>query len=72
MTYFPRFGKKETIRFSYFSRIQTEAKEQMEAGEGCCGGWVVSDGVWPQGRGPHHLFGGVGCTMEILMGVRGG
>ena len=40
----------------------------MVAGESCCGEWVVSDGVGPQGRGPHDLFGGVGCTTEILWG----
>ena len=42
----------------------------MVAGESC-GEWVVSDGVGPQGRGPHDLFGGVGCTTEILMGAEG-
>ena len=41
--YFPRFGNEESIKFSYLSRIQTEATEQMVAGEGCCGEWVVSD-----------------------------
>ena len=40
----------------------------MVAGESCCGEWVVSDGVGPQGRGPRDLLGGVGCTIEILMG----
>ena len=35
-------------------------------------GRVVSDGVGLQGRGPHNLFRGVGCTIEILMGGRGG
>ena len=38
----------------------------MVAGEGCCGEWFVSDGVEPQGRGPHDIFEGVGCTIEIL------
>ena len=66
--YFPRFGNKDSLKFSYFSRIQTEATEQVMAGEGCCGEWVVSDGVGPQGRGPHDLFRGVGCTIKILMG----
>ena len=32
------------------------------------GKWVVSDAVEPQGRGPHDLFGGVGCTTEIVWG----
>ena len=57
--YFIRFGNEGIIKFSYFRRIQTEATEQMVAGKGCCGEWVVSDGVGPQGRWPHDLFGGV-------------
>ena len=40
----------------------------MVAWESCCGKGVVSDGVGPQGRGPHDLFGGVGCTTEIVIG----
>ena len=43
--YFPRFQYEESIKFSYFSRIQTEAIKQMVAGESCCGELVVSDGV---------------------------
>ena len=46
--------------------------QMVVAGEGCCGEWVVSDGVGLQGRGPHDLFGGVGCAIEILMGGRDG
>ena len=57
--YFPRFQYEESIKFSYFSHIQTEAIKQMVAGKSFCGEWVVSDGVGPQGRGPHDLFGGV-------------
>ena len=86
MTNFPRIGNEESIKFgseesikfsyffvlfSYFFRIQTEAIKQMVAGEGCCGGSVVSDGGGPQDRGPHDLFGGVGCTIKVIMG-RGG
>ena len=44
----------------------------MVAGESCCCEWVVLDGAGPQGRGPHDLFGGVGCTTEILIGGGGG
>ena len=29
----------------------------------------MSDCVGPQGRGPHDLLGGVGCTIKILMGA---
>ena len=57
---------------SYFPHIQTKATEQMVAGDGCCGEWVVLDGVGPQDRGAHDLFGGVGCTIEILMVLMGG
>ena len=32
----------------------------------------MSDGIGPQGRGPHDLSGGVGCTTEILMAGGGG
>ena len=71
-SYFPHFGNEENIKFSYISRIQTEAIKQMVAGESCCGEWFVSDGVGPQGTGTHDLFGGVGCTIETLMGGRGG
>ena len=67
--YFPRFGNEESIKFSYFSRIQTEAIKQMVAGEGCCGGSVVSDDGGPQDRGPHDLFGGVGCAIKVIMGA---
>ena len=69
MTHFPRTGNEENIKFSYISRIQTEAIKQMVVGESCCGEWFVSDGVRPQGRGPHDLFGRVRCTIEILMGA---
>ena len=34
--YLPRFQYEESIKFSYFSRIQTEAIKQMVAGESCC------------------------------------
>ena len=38
MTYFPSIRNEESIKFSYFSRIQTEAIKQMMAGKGCyCG-----------------------------------
>ena len=68
MTYFPRIGNEQSIKFSYFSRIQTEAIKQMVAGESCFGEWVVSDGVGPQGRGLMLFFGGVGCTTKFLSG----
>ena len=35
--YLPRFQYEESIKFSYFSRIQTEGIKQMVAGESCCG-----------------------------------
>ena len=44
----------------------------MVAVGSCCGEWVVSDGAAPRGEGPHDLFGGVGCTTEILIGGGGG
>ena len=44
----------------------------MMAEESCCCEWVVSNGIGPQGRGPHDLSEGVGCTTEILMGGGGG
>ena len=49
--YFPRFQYDESIKFSYFSRIQTEAIKQMVARESRCGEWVVSDGVGPRAGG---------------------
>ena len=52
--------------------MQTDTIKQIGSGESWCGEWVVSDGVGPQDRGPHDLFGSVGCTIEILMGGRGG
>ena len=61
--YFPRFQYEESIKVSYFSRIQTEAIKQMVAGESCFGEWVVSDGVGPQGR-PHALFLGVSDVQQ--------
>ena len=68
--YFPRFQYEESIKFSYFSRIQTEAIKQMVTGESCCGEWVVSDGVGPQGRGPHDLLG-VSDVQQKFYGGRG-
>ena len=66
--YFPRFQYQEHIKFSYLSRIQTEAIKQMAAEESCCGEWVVSDGVGPQGRGPHDLFGVTDVQQKFLCG----
>ena len=43
----------------------------MVGGKSCCGEWVVLDDVGRQGREPHDLFGGVRCTIEILMGGGG-
>ena len=42
----------------------------MVAGESCCGEWVASDGVGPQGRGPHDLFG-VSDVQQKFYGGRG-
>ena len=64
---FSKRGKlKIFILFSYPNR----GNRTNMAEEGC-GEWFVSDGVGPQGMCPHDLFGGVGCTIEILMGGRG-
>ena len=41
--YFPHFQYEESIKLSYFSRVQTI--KQMVAGDSCCGELVVSDGV---------------------------
>ena len=66
MTYFPRIGNEESIKFSYFSRIKIEAIKRMVAGESCCGEWVVSD----RRAGGLMIFLGVSDvrTTEILMG----
>ena len=42
------------------SRIQTEAMNKWWLGR------VESDGVGRQSTGPHDLFGGAGCRVEIL------
>ena len=78
LTYFPRIGNKQGIKFytsSFWKRgnykifilFSYPNLKQIVSGESCCGEWVVSDGAGPQSRGPHDLFGGVGCTIEILM-----
>ena len=64
------YWKRGKYKMFILSRIQTEAIKQMVAGESCCGEWVVSDSVGLEDRGPRDLFGGVGCTMKILMGAR--
>ena len=70
--YFPHFQYKESIKLSYFSRVQTEAIKTMVAGGSCCGEWVVLDGAGPQGRGPRELLEGVGWTKIVVGGGGGG
>ena len=54
-TYIPRTGNEESIKFSYFSLIQTEAIKRMVAGEVVVVGCVR----WCRavGQGPNALFG---------------
>ena len=44
----------------------------MVAEEGRCGGLCrMVSGCRGAEQGPHHLFGGVGCTTKVLMGGKG-
>ena len=64
----PRVGNEESIKFSYFSPIQTEAIKQMVAGEGCCDGLCRMMSGRRAG-GLMIFLGMLGCTVKILMGA---
>ena len=65
--YFPRFQYEESIKFSYFSRIQTEAIKQMVTGvvNGLC------RMVLGRGAGSLMIFLGVSDVQQKLYGGEG-
>ena len=73
MTYFPRIENEESIKYyTFLVYTYPNRGNKINGGWGGLLWWVVPDGVGPQGSEPHDLFGGVVCTIKILMGGRGG